>query len=187
VRNDITTVIPGISYLESIFFFFFYVFFCHSQLDWESTVIVILKIFYWESSNLSSPKTTPMSSPTWLGIQCLFSFFYQAEQVIHSLFSFYLKKKYFLDSRNRSEWQHLCHPQLVCGSRPNFYKYYKKNRSLWGKNINTLSQYDCRGWVSIWAWAKKEILPGFPQSLWMTKELIVIPEIFYRGIHSFFL
>ena len=41
----------------------------------EGTPTFIPEIFYRESSNLSSPKTTPMSSPTWLGIQCFLSFF----------------------------------------------------------------------------------------------------------------
>ena len=55
---------------------------CHPQLDLgstvtvilESTPTVILEIFYRGSSNLSSPKNTPLSSPTWLGIQANYFF-----------------------------------------------------------------------------------------------------------------
>jgi len=60
------------------------------------TTTVILEIFYQElkvivihkKHPLSSPKTTPLSSPTWLGIQTFLSFIC-------------LKNKYFLDSRFR--------------------------------------------------------------------------------------
>ena len=68
-QESIVNVILEI-FIEDPFFFLFYVFFCHSQLDWESRkLIVILKIFYRGSSNLSSP--------TWLGIQTIFPFIWR--------------------------------------------------------------------------------------------------------------
>ncbi len=58
--------------------------------------------------------------------------------------------------RECAEWHHHCHPRnLLSRIQANFYKYYKKNRLLRSKNINTLSQKDW--WV------------------------VVILEIFYKG------
>jgi len=68
------SVIPEINKGESMFFF---------SLTLEERNTSWIPAFAGMTSPLSSPKTTPMSSPTWLGIQALL----------------------ILDSRNRSEWQ----------------------------------------------------------------------------------
>ncbi len=73
-------------------FFFFMSSFVILSLTENPHSLSSSKSFIEDQSNLSSSKSHALSSPTWLGIQCLLSFFYQAEQVIHSLFSFYLKR-----------------------------------------------------------------------------------------------
>jgi len=46
---------------------FFFLFYSKRKISW-------IPAFAGMTSPLSSPKTTPMSSPTWLGIQCFLSF-----------------------------------------------------------------------------------------------------------------
>ena len=69
---------------------------CHPQLDWGSSVFFLFLCYF---NFLYFLKSTIKES----SIYFFFCFFRSKQESI--LFSFIFEKKYFLDSRNRSEWQ----------------------------------------------------------------------------------